>query len=228
MLQRGAVVSIVLGGGLTTATGHVAAETNAGLIESIVSDSDMSKSKVKTALDAFINVTTKALQKHDRASWAGFGSFSISKRSARTGRTPQTETPTENAVRFKCGDELAAVLDLIPGRGDERRLGREPRTRRRKEADGPTDESLIDAESLASGTVLSEEEAEMFLDAFIDATTEALQEGDGLSLIGFGSFSISKRSARTGRNPQTGKEIQIAARKVVKFKAGAELSKAVN
>jgi nucleoid DNA-binding protein len=45
---------------------------------------------------------------------------------------------------------------------------------------------------------------------------------------GFGSFSISKRAARTGRNPQTGKEIQIAAKNVVKFKAGAELSKAVN
>jgi nucleoid DNA-binding protein len=93
---------------------------------------------------------------------------------------------------------------------------------------------VIDAERLAreardnrtSG--LSKADAKRALDAFIDATAKALKKGDTVSLIGFGSFSISKRSARTGRNPQTGKEIQIAATSVVKFKAGAELSKAVN
>ncbi|MFD1600171.1 HU family DNA-binding protein [Halobellus rarus] len=89
---------------------------------------------------------------------------------------------------------------------------------------------VIDAEYIASQTdsKLSEADAKRALDAFINATTKALKKGDRLSLGGFGSFSISKRSARTGRNPQTGKEIQIAAKNVVKFKAGAELSKAVN
>jgi len=85
---------------------------------------------------------------------------------------------------------------------------------------------LIDA--IADGSGLSKSESKKALDAFIGATTGALKTGDKISLIGFGSFSISERAARTGRNPQTGKEIQIAAKKVVKFKAGSELSDAVN
>jgi len=65
------------------------------------------------------------------------------------------------------------------------------------------------------------------LDAIIDGITKALKKGDRISLVGFGTFSVSKRKARTGRNPQTGKPIKIAARKVAKFKAGSELRKAV-
>jgi DNA-binding protein HU-beta len=85
---------------------------------------------------------------------------------------------------------------------------------------------LIDA--IAADAGLSKADAKKALDAFVSATTNALKGGDRLSLVGFGSFSVSKREARTGRNPQTGKEIQIAAKKVVKFKAGAELDGAVN
>jgi DNA-binding protein HU-beta len=59
------------------------------------------------------------------------------------------------------------------------------------------------------------------------ATTKALKSGDRVALVGFGSFSVSKRAARTGRNPQTGKEIKIKAKKVVRFKSGSELSDAV-
>jgi DNA-binding protein HU-beta len=55
-----------------------------------------------------------------------------------------------------------------------------------------------------------------------------LKNGDRLALVGFGSFSVSERSARTGRNPQTGKPIDIEAKKVVKFKPGSELGDAVN
>lgn len=80
---------------------------------------------------------------------------------------------------------------------------------------------LIDA--IAADAGLSKADAKKALDAFVSATTSALKGGDRLSLVGFGSFSVSKREARTGRNPQTGKEIQIAAKKVVKFKAGANL-----
>ncbi len=84
---------------------------------------------------------------------------------------------------------------------------------------------LIDA--MAAGAGLTKADAKKALDAFVSATTEALKGGDRVALIGFGSFSVSERSARTGRNPQTGKEIQIAAKKVVKFKAGAELAETV-
>jgi DNA-binding protein HU-beta len=85
---------------------------------------------------------------------------------------------------------------------------------------------LIDA--IAADAGLSKADAKKALDALVGATTAALKSGDRISLVGFGSFSVSTREARTGRNPQTGKEIKIAAKKVVKFKAGAELSGAVN
>ena len=84
---------------------------------------------------------------------------------------------------------------------------------------------LIDA--MAAGAGISKADAKRALDAFIGATTDSLKKGDRVALVGFGSFSVSTRAARKGRNPQTGKEIDIAAKKVVKFKAGAELSKAV-
>jgi DNA-binding protein HU-beta len=84
---------------------------------------------------------------------------------------------------------------------------------------------LINA--IASDAKMTKSDAKKALDAFVGATTKALNKGDRVALVGFGSFSVTKRAARKGRNPQTGKEIKIAAKKVVKFKAGAELSKKV-
>ena len=81
---------------------------------------------------------------------------------------------------------------------------------------------LVDA--IAAGSGISKADSKRALDAFIDATTNALKSGDRVSLVGFGSFSVSERAERKGRNPQTGAEITIAAKKVVKFKAGTELS----
>jgi DNA-binding protein HU-beta len=85
---------------------------------------------------------------------------------------------------------------------------------------------LIDAMAFRTG--LSKAMAKKAVDAFIDATADSLQNGKRVALVGFGSFSVSKRAARKGRNPQTGKEINIPAKKVVKFKPGAELAKGVN
>ena len=82
-------------------------------------------------------------------------------------------------------------------------------------------------EAMASGANISKADAKRALDAFIDTTSGALKKGDRVALVGFGSFSVSKRAARKGRNPQTGKEIQIAAKNVVRFKAGSELSSKV-
>jgi DNA-binding protein HU-beta len=84
---------------------------------------------------------------------------------------------------------------------------------------------LIDAIAAKAG--LTKADSKKALDAFIDATSEALKGGDRVALVGFGSFSVAKRSARTGRNPQTGKEITIAAKSIVKFKPGSELSEGV-
>lgn len=85
---------------------------------------------------------------------------------------------------------------------------------------------LIDA--IASDAGLSKADAKRALDGFVNAVSGSLKKGDRISLVGFGSFSVSNRAARTGRNPQTGKEIQIAAKNVVRFKAGSELSSKVN
>lgn len=79
-------------------------------------------------------------------------------------------------------------------------------------------------EAIASSAKLSKADAKKALDGFIETTTKALKKGDRVALVGFGSFSVTKRAARKGRNPQTGKEITIKAKNVVRFKAGAELS----
>ncbi|MDY4044291.1 MAG: HU family DNA-binding protein [Marinifilaceae bacterium] len=80
---------------------------------------------------------------------------------------------------------------------------------------------LIDAIAEKSG--LTKADSKKALEAFVATVGEALHKDEKVALVGFGSFSVSERSARTGRNPQTGKSIEIAAKKVVKFKAGAEL-----
>ena len=83
-------------------------------------------------------------------------------------------------------------------------------------------------EAIANGSKLTKADAGRALDSTIEAVGKALKKGDRISLVGFGSFSVAKRAARIGRNPQTGKEIKIAAKKVVKFKAGTELATSVN
>ncbi len=83
-------------------------------------------------------------------------------------------------------------------------------------------------EAIANGSKTTKADAGRALDATIEAVSKALKKGDRISLVGFGSFSVAKRAARIGRNPQTGKEIKIAAKKVVKFKAGSELATNVN
>ena len=231
VLRRGAILSTSLGLGMVVMSGQTVAMNKAELIEAMASRSGLSKSDAKRALDGFTDATTRALEKGDSAVLVGFGSFSISKRSARTGRDPRSRSGAVDGspVTFDACPEFAAALDLNPGKGDEA-------SARCRDAD-----VVIDAEYIASETGrnsregLSEGDAERALKAFVNATTKALKKGDRLSVggrddedEGFGTFSISKRSARTGRNPQTGKEIQIAANNVVTFKAGAELSKAVN
>ncbi len=81
---------------------------------------------------------------------------------------------------------------------------------------------LIDKISNDAG--ISKVQAGTALQSFIDTTMSTLKKGDKITLVGFGTYSVNKRAARTGRNPQTGKEIKIAAKKVVKFKAGKEFS----
>jgi DNA-binding protein HU-beta len=85
---------------------------------------------------------------------------------------------------------------------------------------------LIDA--IAADAGISKTAAKAALDSLTSNVTNTLKDGGRVSLVGWGTWSVSNRAARAGRNPQTGKTIQIAAKNVVKFKAGAGLSDSVN
>jgi nucleoid DNA-binding protein len=82
--------------------------------------------------------------------------------------------------------------------------------------------------SAVAAVVSSKKEAQEAVDCVFGAINDALKAGDSVQILGFGSFKVSQREARKGRNPQTGAEIQIAARKVPKFVAGKALKDAVN
>ena len=77
---------------------------------------------------------------------------------------------------------------------------------------------------IAEDAGITKTQANLTVDAFVDAVTKPLKKGDKVTLVGFGTFSVSKRAARNGRNPQTGAVIKIKAKKVAKFKAGKQLS----
>jgi DNA-binding protein HU-beta len=83
-------------------------------------------------------------------------------------------------------------------------------------------------EAIAKKTGSTKASVEGTLDALMETVTVTLTKGDSVALIGFGTFSVSKRAARKGRNPATGAEIKIPASKVAKFSAGAKLKKSVN
>ncbi|AMV72786.1 HU family DNA-binding protein [Desulfuromonas carbonis] len=89
-----------------------------------------------------------------------------------------------------------------------------------------TKADLVNAMAEKAG--LSKTDAEKALKAFADAVTDALKAGEKVALVGFGTFSVSARAARTGKNPQTGAKINIPAAKTPKFKAGKALKDSVN
>ena len=82
--------------------------------------------------------------------------------------------------------------------------------------------------AIADRTELSKKDAEAALKAFTDVVAEELKKGEKIQLVGFGTFEVSERAARTGRNPQTGAEMEIPASKAPKFKAGKALKDLVN
>ena len=83
-------------------------------------------------------------------------------------------------------------------------------------------------EAVATNAGLTKADATKAIDATFGAITEALKKGDKITLIGFGTFGVSRREARTGRNPQTGETVDIPARNAVTFKAGNQLRDSVN
>jgi DNA-binding protein HU-beta len=89
-----------------------------------------------------------------------------------------------------------------------------------------TKSELVSAMSEKTG--VSKKDTAASIDAFVEIISDVLKHGDKLQLVGFGTFEVSERAARTGRNPQTGEDIKIPAAKIPKFKAGAALKNAVN
>jgi len=87
-------------------------------------------------------------------------------------------------------------------------------------------QELVDA--VASAVGISKSAAGEAVDAFVAVVTKAVVEGEGVQLVGFGTFSTGQRAARTGRNPRTGETLQIAAAKTVKFTAGKAFKDSVN
>ena len=81
--------------------------------------------------------------------------------------------------------------------------------------------------AIAAKAELTKVDAKKALDAFIEVSGGAMKKGERITLVGFGTFSVNERNARNGRNPRTCAKIKIAAKKVVRFKAGAELNKLV-
>lgn len=82
--------------------------------------------------------------------------------------------------------------------------------------------------AIAEKTDLSKKDSEAALKAFTDIVTEELKKGEKIQLVGFGTFEVAERAARTGRNPQTGEEMTIPASKISKFKAGKALKDTIN
>jgi len=83
-------------------------------------------------------------------------------------------------------------------------------------------------ERIAKETAINKTQAETVISSFLSGIESDLKKGGRVTLVGFGTFSVGSRKARTGRNPQTGQPLKIAARKVAKFSPGAELKAAVN
>ncbi len=81
---------------------------------------------------------------------------------------------------------------------------------------------------LADGTGISKVQSNQIVDILVEGVTAALKKGERVTLVGFGTFAVANRKARTGRNPQTGEPLKISACKVVKFAAGNELKAAIN
>jgi DNA-binding protein HU-beta len=128
--------------------------------------------------------------------------------------------PLDNlAVERKMAIAGACAWSLPP-----RLMAREPKRLVSGESMNKAD--LVDR--IAGACNISKAQATTAIDTTVDSVTSALRKGDRVALIGFGTFSVSQRKARNGRNPQTGATIKIAARRVAKFTPGNELKKVVN
>ncbi len=178
-------------------TSSASAMNKAELIDAIASNSGLSKADSKRALEGFIASTSKAIKKGDRVALVGFGSFSISKRAARTGRNPQTGA--EIKIAAKKVVKLNAFVDTC---GNLARCA--------------TDEDL--AAATARKAKISPELGALVVETFKEFVKKHVRAGERVNLRGFGSFVVKKREGGSKLNLLTGETIEIAPRTVVTFK----------
>lgn len=182
-------------------TGSAQAMNKAELIEAIATDAGLSKPHATRALEAFEDATAEALKKGDRVSLVGFGSFSISRRMA------PGSCEVQGFAEFEYDPEGSTCAS------DECR-------------ECTTDDEML-ANRIAEYSKLPPDVASAVLEIIKkEIVAELFESNRDVTIRGFGSWSIyvEAKTSRKGRNPQTGKEINIPAKKVVKFKAGAELA----
>src|ERR1700687_3763932 len=154
-------------------------------------------------------------------------------------RSPDPASPAstrERGVRNRLRARIFTV-DILHGESTIPRTGFPTQTRAvvipvcagyERDLRGETMNKADLVDKIAGACEISKAQATTAIDTAVSSISGALKKGDRVALIGFGTFSISQRKARNGRNPQTGATIKIAARKVAKFSPGAELKKAVN
>ncbi len=214
------IVAAALAVGLVGVPHRAEAMNSEGLLDAMASNSGLSKADAKRTLDGFMNAVSSTLKKGDRISLVGFGSFSSSKRAARTVNADGKVVVVQYTdVQFEAeGDdwEVAGACGGEVGADGLAKLMVEDITRGRPGA-------------------ITVDQARDFIDTFAAVVGDALADDEPVFAGGFGVFYAAlevplgvRQQRASGRNPQTGKEIKIAAKNVVRFKAGSELSEKVN
>ncbi len=218
--------------------GNIPQMNKAELIEAIASSVNLTKADTERALDAFIGATTKSLKGGKRVALVGFGSFSISKRKARTGRNPQA------VVNGAVNSGLELVRGTVKFKAGDRPFL--PNVEYTTTEDIATEMvSMSLSGNIGKGQDLTEDQARQFIDSFTNVILSTLQTGIAVNVgEDFGTFSLpgnvkihETKNGKTIRMPPIGHvdhgkgrssaTIQIPAKKVVKFKAGADLAKTV-
>ncbi len=209
----------------------------AELIEAIASSANLPEADTERALDAFVGATTKSLRGGNRVALVGFGSFSISKRKARTGRNPQA------VVNGAVNPGIELVRGVVEFKAGDRPFL--PNVEYTTTEDIATEMvSMSLSGDIGEQQGLTEEQARQFMDSFVNVTLSTLQTGIAVNVgEDFGTFSVTLSNAKihetkngkTIRTPPIGhvdhgKDIPLIGdklQKVVKFKAGADLAKTV-
>ena len=193
------------------------------LVAKMAENAELTKAEAARALKSFEETVTEAMNNGDEVAIVGFGTFATRHRDARTGRNPQTGAeiviPAATVPKFRAD---YALKDRVNYQLD----GVLRDTNTLTQGEDVDNSELIEKMASHADTTLAG--AGRALDVFIDSIATALQGGDKVSIVGFGTFEVRIRAERTGHDLQTGAEITIAAANIPAFDADKALEDAVN